>query len=57
VLNADSPDALREAIKHACAELLEKIGEQTRGAPPAAAVGEPSAPPAAELGCDPAAEP
>ena len=32
VLNADSPDALRDAIKRACAEVLEKISERTRGA-------------------------
>jgi hypothetical protein len=34
-LNEDSPDALREALKRACAELLEKIGERTRRASPA----------------------
>ena len=37
-LNADSPDALREAIKRAYAEVLEKISERTRGA--ASAAGE-----------------
>jgi hypothetical protein len=36
VLNEDSPGALREAIKRAHAELLEKIGELTRDASPAA---------------------
>jgi hypothetical protein len=40
MLNADSPNVLREAIKRAYVELLEKIGERTRGASPAA-VGEP----------------
>jgi hypothetical protein len=45
VLNADSPDALREAIKRAYVEMLEKIGERTRGAPPAATGG------AADVGC------
>ena len=42
VLNADSPDILREAIKRAYAELLEKVSEQARDATPAA-TGEPSA--------------
>jgi hypothetical protein len=56
VLDADSPDALREAIKRAYVELLEKIGEQTRGAS-RAAVGEPSALATAEPACDPVAEP
>jgi hypothetical protein len=56
VLNADSPDALRESIKRAYVEMLEKIGGRTRGAPPAAA-GEPSALAAAEPGYDPVAEP
>jgi hypothetical protein len=55
VLNADGPDALREGIKRAYAELLEKIGEQARGASPAAA-GEPSALAAPEPACDPVAE-
>jgi hypothetical protein len=41
VLNADSPDALREAIKRAYVEVLEKISERTRDAAPAA-TGEPS---------------
>ncbi len=35
VLNADSPDALREAIKRAYVEVLEKLSERTRGASPA----------------------
>jgi hypothetical protein len=52
VLNADGPDTLREAIKRAYAELLEKIGERMRGVSPAAA-GEPSALAAAEPACDP----
>jgi hypothetical protein len=56
MLNADSPDVLREAIKRACVELLEKIGERTRGASPAA-VGEPSALAAAGPACDPVTEP
>jgi hypothetical protein len=56
VLNEASPDALREAIKRAYAELLEKIGERTRDASPAAA-GEPSALVAAQPGYDPDAEP
>ena len=56
VLNADSPDILREAIKRAYVELLEKIGERTRSASPAA-VGEPSALAVAESGYDPVAEP
>ena len=34
VLNADSPDALREVIKRAYAEVLEKVGERTRLASP-----------------------
>jgi hypothetical protein len=42
VLNADNPDALREAIKSAYVEMLEKISERTRGASPAATE-EPSA--------------
>jgi hypothetical protein len=56
VLNEDSPDALREAIKRACAELLEKIGERTRDASPAA-TGEPPSLATAEPGYDPVAEP
>ena len=39
-LNADSPDALRDAIKRAYVEVLEKISERTRGAA-SAATGEP----------------
>jgi hypothetical protein len=35
VLNADSSDALREAIKRAYAEVLAKISERTPGASPA----------------------
>ena len=45
-LNADSPDALRDAIKHAYVEVLEKISERTRVAP--AANGEQSEPAADE---------
>ena len=56
MLNVDSPDVLREAIKRAYAELMEKIGERTRGASPAA-VGERSALDAAEPVCDPVVEP
>jgi hypothetical protein len=56
MLNEDSPDALREAIKCAYAEMLEKISERTRGASPAAA-GESSALAAAEPVCDPVAGP
>ncbi len=56
ILNADSPDLLREAIKRAYVELLDKVGGQTRGAS-AAPVGESSAVAAAELGYDPVAEP
>ena len=41
VLNADSSDALREAIKRAYAEVLAKISERTPGASPAS----PGAPP------------
>ncbi len=41
VLNADSPDALRDAIKRAYVEVLEKVSERMRGASPAA-TGEPS---------------
>jgi hypothetical protein len=41
MLNEDSPDALRESIKRAYAEAVEKIGERTRGGSPAA-TGEPS---------------
>jgi hypothetical protein len=49
VLNTDSPDALRAAIKRAYVEVLEKISERMRGAsptdtrePPTLAVGEPA---------------
>lgn len=34
-LNEDSPGALRESIKRAYAEVLEKISERMRGASPA----------------------
>jgi hypothetical protein len=56
VLNTDSPDALREGIKRAYAEMLEKIGERTRDASPAA-TGEPPALAAAEPVCEQVAEP
>jgi len=55
VLNTDSPDALREAIKRAYVEVLEKIGERTRGTSPAA-TGELAALAAAEPGYDPVAK-
>ena len=41
VLSTDSPDDLRDAIKRAYTEVLEKISERTRSASPAA-TGEPS---------------
>lgn len=56
MLNADSPDILREAIKRAYVELLEKIGEQARDTTPAA-TGEPRALATAEPACDRAARP
>lgn len=56
VLNADSPDTLREAIKSAYVEMLEKINERTRNAAPAAQ-GEPSGRAAGEPAYDPVAEP
>jgi hypothetical protein len=34
VLNADSPDALRDVIERAYAEVLGKAGERTRSASP-----------------------
>ncbi len=40
MLNADSPDALRDAIKCAFIDVLEKISERTLGAAPVA-TGEP----------------
>lgn len=55
VLNADSPDILREAIKRAYAELLEKIAEQARAAS-MPATGESPALAAADPACDPVAE-
>jgi hypothetical protein len=36
VLNADSPDTLRDMIKRAFVEVLEKLSERSRGAAPAA---------------------
>jgi len=39
VLSTDSPDALREAIKRAYVEVVEKVGERTRGSSPAATGG------------------
>jgi hypothetical protein len=56
VLNTGSPDALREGIKRAYAEMLEKIGERTRDASPAA-TGEPPTLAATEPACEPVAEP
>jgi hypothetical protein len=47
---------VRESIKRAYAEIVEKTGERTRGASPAA-TGEPSALAADEPGYDPVAEP
>jgi hypothetical protein len=38
VLNADTPDALREAVKHAYVEVLEKLSERTRGASPSTVI-------------------
>jgi len=56
VLNADSPDTLRDVIKRAYVEVLEKISERTR-AGASAAMGEPSAPTVDESAYDPVAEP
>jgi hypothetical protein len=56
VLNTDSPDALRDAIKRAYIEVLEKISERPRGASPAA-TGEPSEMAADEHVYAPVAEP
>src|SRR5215471_5708119 len=56
VLNADSPDALRDAIKRAYVEVLEKIRERTRGTSPAEA-GEPPELAANGHACAPVAEP
>lgn len=36
VLNADSPDVLRDVIKRGYVEVLEKISERTRGTLPTA---------------------
>jgi hypothetical protein len=41
VLSTDSPDALREAIKRAYVEVVEKVRERTRGSS-SAATGGPS---------------
>ena len=54
-LNADSADALRDVIKRAFVEVLEKISERTRVAAPAA-TGEHSALAADEPVYDQAAE-
>jgi hypothetical protein len=35
VLSTDNPDALRDAIKRAYVEVLEKVSERTRAASPA----------------------
>jgi hypothetical protein len=56
VLNADSPDALRDAIKRAFVEVLEKISERTRDAAPAATA-EPPTLGADEPAYNPVAEP
>ena len=56
MLNEDSPDALRESIKRAYVEVLEKIGERIWGSSPAA-TGEAPALAVDEPGCDPVAEP
>ncbi len=55
VLHADSPDVLRDVIKRAYAEVLEKISERTRsaalaapGEPPRLAPDRPAYTPAAE---------
>ena len=42
VLNADSPDALRDAIKRAYVEVLAKVNERARGASPAATAEPPA---------------
>ena len=55
VLSTDSPEALREAIKRAYVEVLEKLSERTRGASPAAT--EPSELAADEPAYAPVAEP
>lgn len=54
MLNAESPDALRDAIERAFVEVLGKISERTRraapaamGGPPDLAVGEPAYAPVA----------
>ena len=41
VLNADSPDALRDAINRAYVEVVAKISERTQGAAPGGATGKP----------------
>lgn len=51
-LNADSPESLRDAIKSAYAEVLEKISERERNEVPAVA-GEPLALTAGEPVCEP----
>jgi hypothetical protein len=56
VLNADSPDTLRDVIKRAYVQVLEKLTERTR-AGTSAATGEPSAPAADEPAYDPVARP
>lgn len=56
MLSEVSPDALRESIKRAHAEMVGKIGERTRDASPAAPGGPPALA-AAEPGYDPVTEP
>jgi hypothetical protein len=56
VLNTDSPDVLRDAIKRAYVEVLDKISERTRDTAPAAAA-ELSALAADEPAYDPIVEP
>lgn len=56
MLSEDSPDALRESIKQAYADMAVKVGERMRDASPAA-TGKPPTLAAAETGYDPVAEP
>jgi hypothetical protein len=55
MLNENSPDALRESVKRAYAEMVGKIGGRTRDTSPAA-TGEASALAGAEPGYGPVAE-
>ena len=56
MLSEDSPDALRESIKQACAEMMEKVCGRTRDASPATTE-EPPTLAAAETGCASVSEP